>query len=581
MLVDSGDELGEREPRSASPQTQVAERMATQLAEQRVRVVELQRAAQQAIAREVASRVEQRTGARVDERDRRARAAALEAVQQQRVQVEAAQQRAIAQRTAESASAQQAQTESAGAGRACRPRRRVEQQQLQARIEERVAQRIAERTGTQRLHEQARGCQRATRVRTAPVAMAEVRGEPASARSSAASEAAIAAIAAAMSGPLAALAPELAAIVGARPERAAQVIGELSEALRAAELMSRATASGHAFETTRGPRVAMPAGLGGLVATVDRAHAVERPAGAVGTPIGPMGAMASMMGTRASVASPGMTAARTRDDLRVPTLAWVNAGGAPANVASGAPTSALGATAAASPQALQHVAWADRWLARFAGAAPASLDALDGASTMSPMVLGIASAAPSAVFVAPQFEAVRRAAAAADAAAATASAPAPKLMRASTTRSRDAGRRVRRDLRVGNPHARRPGGARCRGARWSAVPEPTLVVPSAPAPSDRGSYADAIAHTVPVGAERRTRRRSSRRRRSRPRCATSCRCRRPRASTCARCSAARCPRPTSPACSARRRTRSPACLRVFRGRRSRATRPRSARARAA
>ncbi|HEY5933319.1 MAG TPA: hypothetical protein VIU61_01715, partial [Kofleriaceae bacterium] len=71
-----------------------------------------------------------------------------------------------------------------------------------------------------------------------------------------------------------------------------------------------------------------------------------------------------------------------------------------------APTSALGATTSATPNALSHVAWADRWLARFAGASQHSLDTLTatGSSSMSRMQ-ALAEAAPGAVFVSPMFDA--------------------------------------------------------------------------------------------------------------------------------------------------------------------------------
>src|SRR5262249_11845250 len=64
--------------------------------------------------------------------------------------------------------------------------------------------------------------------------------------------------------------------------------------------------------------------------------------------------------------------------------------------------SALGATAATTPAAIQHVAWADRWLARFAGARPQSLDALTLASAAPENRLAaLAAAAPDSVFVSP------------------------------------------------------------------------------------------------------------------------------------------------------------------------------------
>jgi hypothetical protein len=56
------------------------------------------------------------------------------------------------------------------------------------------------------------------------------------------------------------------------------------------------------------------------------------------------------------------------------------------------------------PAALSHVAWSDRWLARFAGANPQSLDVLAAASSPESRMQLLASGAPHAVFVAPMLE---------------------------------------------------------------------------------------------------------------------------------------------------------------------------------
>ena len=172
---------------------------------------------------------------------------------------------------------------------------------------------------------------------------------------------------------VAALPPELATMVASsisqRPERAAQAIAELGEALRAVELIARNTAAGGSIETTRGPRVIMPAGLGGLVSMV--AHTT------------------ASAGERTATRLPAVTQART------PAMTWLaQPGGAPH-----APTNALGATADAAPAALGHVAWSDRWLARFAGARTQSLDVLSAGSPEGRMQM-LAASAPS-VFVAP------------------------------------------------------------------------------------------------------------------------------------------------------------------------------------
>jgi hypothetical protein len=163
---------------------------------------------------------------------------------------------------------------------------------------------------------------------------------------------------------LAALPAELQSVVaagiGARPDRAAQAISELGEALRTIELIARTTAAGGTFEATRGPRLMMPAGLGGLVATLDRTAEPVAPASS-----------------------------------RVPALPMP----APRVRALGA-LGALGAVALAAPAALGHVAWADRWLARFAGAKSRSLDVLAASASAARRLAALASAAPGAVFVA-------------------------------------------------------------------------------------------------------------------------------------------------------------------------------------
>ncbi|MGE3454215.1 MAG: hypothetical protein AB7O24_03795, partial [Kofleriaceae bacterium] len=145
--------------------------------------------------------------------------------------------------------------------------------------------------------------------------------------------------------------PELAAAISALPVELAVAMRDrpselaaIENALRVVELSARASASGTPFASSRGPRVVMPAGLGGAVS-----------------------------------APPSVTSSRAT-----------------------APASALAAVAATSPAAFAHVGWADRWLARFAGATSPSLDGLtlatSGSSAREPMIAG---AAPAAVLVAP------------------------------------------------------------------------------------------------------------------------------------------------------------------------------------
>jgi hypothetical protein len=260
-----------------------------------------------------------------------------------------------------------------------------------ARIEERVLARVAERVAAQRLHEGARA-EAALHARSleepleAPVAPpvqppAEI----------------LAAIAT--------LPPQLAAVLTEnlrQPGGAVRAIAQVNEALRTAELMAYSAATNTAFEPTRGPRLMMPAGLGGLVSTVDRAH-------------GPMMPMTAGIAAPSAMSpdAPAMARAQTERTYRVPTLPWIAAPTAPTAIGASsmtmspaarmAPTSALGAATTAAPQALTQLAWADRWLARFAGASTRSLDAMQVASSTSPL-LQLASSAPETVFVSSMFD---------------------------------------------------------------------------------------------------------------------------------------------------------------------------------
>jgi hypothetical protein len=367
-------ELGHEQAAASSSATQVAE----QYAAQRARIVELQRVAQQSAQRELAARTEQAATTT----EQRSTAERAEAELRQRVGAVRA---TDAQRQAEAASASAAAAE-------------------RARIEER-AQRLAQQTGTQRLHEQARA-EAAAHART-PIEPSR-RGEPAMA--STASRQAPAEVTAAIAG----LPPELAAMLGSvvaqHPERAMQAIGELSETLRTAELLARSSASGVAFEATRGPRMMMPAGLGGLVNAVDRAQSItDRPAMLGGQrTLAPLSQFVDqrspqqLASTQAAQTAYAAQAAQARV-ARVPALPWLSA--AAAHSLSIAPTTALGATTMAAPAALTHVAWADRWLARFAGAAPQSLELITATAGAAPAMRmqALANAAPGAVFVAPDF----------------------------------------------------------------------------------------------------------------------------------------------------------------------------------
>ena len=340
--------------------------LADRYAEQRTKIVELQRVARQSAERESAARSEP-TPARVEETP----------AQVQRIEAE------LRQHTADRGQVTETQQRQAQAERM----QNIERAQVErARIEDKIAQ----RSGAQRLHEQSR-TEAAAHARTAAIDAAAAVAPPALPEYRPSAE-----VTAAIAG----LPPELAAFLAHRPERAMQAVTELNDILRTAELLARSAATNTPFEATRGPRLMMPAGLGGLVAAVDRAQGIaDRPA--------------QLAGVRpaASMIAPQAAPTRAPAEARVPTLPWlVGPSGAPRmSAASTTANTAFGATASAAPAGLSHVAWADRWLARFAGATPQSLDVLQAASAGSPQLRmqALAAAAPGEVFVAPIFDTER------------------------------------------------------------------------------------------------------------------------------------------------------------------------------
>ncbi|HEU0032949.1 MAG TPA: hypothetical protein VFQ53_20095 [Kofleriaceae bacterium] len=281
-----------------------------------------------------------------------------------------------------------------------------------ARIEERAARRIA-----QRLHDQARS-EAASHARTSIDALSSTTPAAPSATAAMPTSTMTGTPSADVAATLAALPPGLASYFADRPSVTAtasstlRAIEELQHNLRTVELIARTAASGGTFEPTRGPRLVMPAGLGGLVAAVDRAHAFgDRPATPSGLPL----AIAAMPAAQPRTIA--TTAART-PALRVPTLSWLDApaaaptlGTTAATTSVGGSATALGAVSTTTPAALGHVAWADRWLARFAGASQRSLDTFAMSSAITQAAEAgagnpferLAAAAPETVFVAPSF----------------------------------------------------------------------------------------------------------------------------------------------------------------------------------
>ena len=349
-----------------TPAMQIADRYA----EQHAQLAELQRLARAAAERELAARV-------TAERERQAAQAARTepATEGQLRELRAAQERAVAQRQAalQERLGEAAMTRAAERDQAQTAERDAAAAAERARLEERIAQKLAaarQHEAQHRLHEQSRDA--AARDARTAAAAPSAEGMPARADQPAQPRAE-SHVAGEIAAAVAALPPELSALVtasiGERPERAAQAIAELGEALRSVELIARTTAAGGSLEPIRGPRLVMPAGLGGLVATVERTASEP--------------AHAALPGARGGV--PVVARRPVLPLLRAPA----------------APASALAAASSSTPAALQHVAWSDRWLARFAGAQPQALAALS-ASVAAPdgRLQMLASSSPANVFVA-------------------------------------------------------------------------------------------------------------------------------------------------------------------------------------
>lgn len=209
-----------------------------------------------------------------------------------------------------------------------------------------------------------------------------------------------------------------AARAGERPS-VSPVAGPVPAPERAADLLARALLSGHAsFAPVAGARVVLPAGVGGLVAGMRAADVVHKPISAVssrsaiqrsaGQSMRSMSSDAHAL--QASAPAPG-GASDTRSpaqlqasSARLPALEWADGATGDRVAAPRRAGSAYRAIAASRPSALDHIAWADRWLARFAGASPESLATLDattgeaGARRSSRL---LSSMAPLRIFLEP------------------------------------------------------------------------------------------------------------------------------------------------------------------------------------
>ena len=211
---------------------------------------------------------------------------------------------------------------------------------------------------------------------------------------------------------MAQLEPTSAGASSASAEPAALDAGEqqtLVQALRFAELMAHTAAIGpSALAPAAGPRLALPTGLGGLVAAVNTASAIERertsPMFAM-APREPMLPMPQAMPVAAlTPPSRAFSFQSVFPSAFTPAFASaqgpISAAGEAGPDTSGArhtaapAESALGAIAAQRPAALAHIAWSDRWLGRFAGASESSLEVMNTVAMRSRL-------APAQHFVAP------------------------------------------------------------------------------------------------------------------------------------------------------------------------------------
>ncbi len=144
------------------------------------------------------------------------------------------------------------------------------------------------------------------------------------------------------------------------------------------------------FAPAVGPRVTMPAGLGGLVTALDARHTTTHPMVRVGGMPAPL--------------PPALAASARALEMPLARAAMPRVPGAPAaadaDVAAPAtrdvpgfapvwarPATAIGSIAADRARAVDHVAWSDRWLARFVGASPLALASLDVAFDHGPAAI--------------------------------------------------------------------------------------------------------------------------------------------------------------------------------------------------
>lgn len=163
-------------------------------------------------------------------------------------------------------------------------------------------------------------------------------------------------------------------------------LAQLVEQLRFAELVAAADTTRGGSVAVQGPQLVMPAGLGGLASTVAAATRSRFASNNLNPSFGVTGA----------TAMPGVSMPGSGGGL-----------GAGNDFAAVQPVrSALTSIGDAAPRALAHVAWSDRWLGRFAGAAPEQLTSFATATAAASISSTRGERAPATIFVAPRSTAI-------------------------------------------------------------------------------------------------------------------------------------------------------------------------------
>ncbi|MBK9030070.1 MAG: hypothetical protein IPL61_01815 [Myxococcales bacterium] len=183
--------------------------------------------------------------------------------------------------------------------------------------------------------------------------------------------------------------------VGAPSVASADGVSSSTESSASPGAAAATFASSANFAPIAGPRVAMPAGLGGLVQSLAAVQSVARPMAQVRDG-GADAALASPRdpahGFVPGASSPGATGATAMTPPSF-TPVWASPS-----------VGALASVAASPARAIDHLSWSDRWLARFSGASPLAMSAFESATEFgAPTLRQLAVGSPEVVYVHPQL----------------------------------------------------------------------------------------------------------------------------------------------------------------------------------